>query len=398
MQLRDSAADAAFRAEVKAWLAAVVPDVPPEPGGDDWPARRAHHQHWQRVLFDAGYAGVNWPAEFGGRGATPTEHLIFLEEAAAAGAPDVGVGFVGQMHAGPTLIAEGTEEQQAHHLRGILTGEHVWCQGFSEPEAGSDLAGLRTRAVRDGDHYVITGQKIWTSHAQVADYCEMLVRTDPDAPKHKGITWLIVPMDTPGIDVRPLVTVHGSAEFAELFLDEVRVPVANRVGAENDGWRVANVTLSFERGTGFVGEMLETTRLLGELVEIAKATPRTNGQGTTWDDGAIRRELGTLAAEMDAMWAWTKRNVSQGAKGGLPIGGGSGFKLAYGSAVHRMGDVALRILDRAALTFDDVDGRPTGAQVHNKLHAFGVSTGGGTSQIQQNIIAERVLGLPREPR
>lgn len=398
MQLRDSEADHEFRLAAREWLRSTVPTLPPEPDPADWPGRRAFDARWQGLLFEAGYAGINWPAEYGGRGATPTEHLIFLEEAAAAGAPDVGVGFVGQMHAGPTLIAEGTPEQQAHHLRGILTGEHVWCQGFSEPEAGSDLASLRTRAVRDGDHYVITGQKIWTSHAMVADYCEMLVRTDPEAPKHKGITWLVMPMDLPGIEVRPLVTVHGTTEFAELFLDEVRVPVANRVGDENDGWRIANVTLSFERGTGFVGEMLETTRLLGELVQIAQAVPRTTGAGTAWDDDAVRRELAGLAAELDALWAWTKRNVSQGAKGGLPMGGGSGFKIAYGSVVHRIGDLALRILDRAALTFDDQGGLPTAAQVHTKLHAFGVSTGGGTSQIQQNIIAERVLGLPREPR
>ena len=394
MHLRDSERDHAFRLEARAWLKENVPRLPPPPGESDWTGRRAWDMTWQRMLFDAGYAGINWPAEYGGRGATPTEHLIFLEEAAAAGAPDVGVAFVGLMHAGPTLIAEGTPEQQAHHQRGILTGEHVWCQGFSEPGAGSDLASLRCRAERDGEHYIVTGQKIWTSRAQAADYCELLVRTDPDAPKHKGITWLIMPMDLPGIEVRPLVDIHGRAEFAELFLDEVRIPVGNRVGDENDGWRVANVTLSFERGTGFVGELLETGRTLAELVTIAQRLPREGG--AAWDDMGIRREFGALAAELDALWAFTKRNVSQGAKGALPIGGGSGFKLALAGVVHRLGDLALRVLDRAALTFDDQHDLPTGAQVHGKLHAFAVSTGGGTSQIQQNIIAERVLGLPRE--
>ena len=394
MHLRDSDADATFRSELRAWLAATVPGLPPEPDPRDWPARRIRDAHWQRLLFDAGYAGINWPADYGGRGATPTEHLIFLEEAAAAHAPDVGVFFVAQMHAGLTLIAEGTPEQQAHHLPGILKGDHVWCQGFSEPEAGSDLASLRTRAIRDGDDYVITGQKIWTSHAIVADYCEMLVRTDPDSPKHKGITWLIVPMDSPGIEVRPLVTAQGSAEFAELFLDEVRVPVTNRVGDENDGWRVANVTLGFERGTGFVGEMLDTTNVMNELVGIAQRTPR--GNGSVWDDIGIRRDLGNIAAELDALWAFTKRNVSQGAKGGIAMGNGSAFKVAYGSVVHRLGDIALRVLDRSSLSFDDVDGEPTAAQLHGKLKGFAVSLGGGTSQIQQNIIAERALGLPRE--
>jgi alkylation response protein AidB-like acyl-CoA dehydrogenase len=394
MHLRDSPEDAAFRTDVRTWLAGAVTSMPARPDEADWPGRRAYDTQWQRMLFDAGYAGINWPADHGGRGATPTQHLIFLEEAAAAQAPDVGVGFVGQMHAGPTLIVEGSPEQQAHHLRGILTGDHVWCQGFSEPGAGSDLASLRTRAVRDGDDYVISGQKIWTSHASVADYCEMLVRTDTEVPKHKGITWLIVPMDSPGIDVRPLVTVQGTTEFAELFLDEVRVPVVNRVGDENDGWRVANVTLSFERGTGFVGEMLDTTNVLRELVRIAQHTHR--GDATAWDDPGIRRDLGALAAELDALWSFTKRNVSQGAKGAMAMGSGSAFKLAYGSVVHRIGDLALRVLDRSALTFDDVDGLPVGRQVRHKLKGFGVSTGGGTTQIQQNIIAERVLGLPRE--
>jgi alkylation response protein AidB-like acyl-CoA dehydrogenase len=395
VHLRDSESDQAFRHEARAWLQRTVRRLPPAPAESDWTGRREWDMAWQRMLYDAGFAGINWPAEFGGRGATPTEHLIFLEEAAAAGAPDVGVGFVGLMHAGPTLIAEGTPEQQEHHLRGILTGTHVWCQGFSEPEAGSDLASLRCRAERDGDHYVVTGQKIWTSRAQVADYCELLVRTDPDARKHKGITWLIMPMDLPGIEVRPLVDIQGRTEFAELFLDEVRIPVVNRVGDENDGWRVANVTLSFERGTGFVGELLETSRTLADLVRLAKDVRR--GSGTAWDDDGLRRELGAVAIELDALWAFTKRNVSQGAKGALPMGGGSAFKLALAGAVSHLGDIALRVLDREVLLLDgDEAGTGPAAQVQGKLRAFAISTGGGTSQIQQNIIAERVLGLPRE--
>ena len=394
MHLRDSDSDADFRSKVRDWLRGAVASMPTPPSPDDWPGRRAYDAQWQRMLFDAGYAGINWPAEHGGRGATPTEHLIFLEESAAAKAPDVGVGFVGQMHAGPTIIAEGTDVQKAHHLRGILTGDHVWCQGFSEPGSGSDLASLRTRAFRDGDDYVVSGQKIWTSHAVAADYCEMLVRTDPNELKHKGISWLIMPMDLPGIDVRPLVTVHGSTEFAELFLDEVRVPVANLVGAENDGWRVANVTLSFERGTGFVGELLDTTNVFQELIEMAKSTTRSGR--AIWTDEGIRREVGIIGADLDALWAFTKRNVSQGARGGLVMGSGSGFKVAFATTQHRLGDLALRVLDRASLSMDDLGGQPTGELVHSKLHAFAISLGGGTTQIQQNIIAERVLGLPRE--
>jgi alkylation response protein AidB-like acyl-CoA dehydrogenase len=394
MHLRDSESDAAFRSEVREWLRGAVASLPSPPDADDWPGRREFDGQWQRMLFDAGYAGINWPAAHGGRGATPTEHLIFLEESAAAKAPDVGVGFVGQMHAGPTIIAEGTDAQKSHHLRGILTGDHVWCQGFSEPGSGSDLASLRTRAFRDGEDYVVTGQKIWTSHAMAADYCELLVRTDPNELKHKGISWLIMPMDLPGIEVRPLVTVHGSTEFAELFLDEVRVSVSNLVGAENDGWRVANVTLSFERGTGFVGELLDTTNVFQELIELTKVSSRDGKR--VIDDDSIRREIGIIGADLDALWAFTKRNVSQGARGGMVMGSGSGFKVAFATTQHRLGDLALRVLDRFSLSLDDIDGRSSGALVHSKLHAFAISLGGGTTQIQQNIIAERVLGLPRE--
>src|SRR5207244_555213 len=215
--------------------------------------------------------------------------------------PNVGVNFVGLLHAGPTLIAEATPEQRSRHLPAILKGDEVWCQGFSEPQAGSDLASLRTRAVRDGDDYVINGQKLWTSFAQVSDWCELLVRTD--TPKHRGITWLMLPMDTPGVEVRPLRTVLGSSEFSELYLDDVRVPVANRVGDENDGWRIAMVTFSFERGTAFVSEMLRSMELLEDLAALA----RKNGR---WHDAGIRRELGHLAADLDALWAMTKRNIS----------------------------------------------------------------------------------------
>src|SRR5688500_8381264 len=208
MDLRDSEADAAFRAELREWLARTVPGLRTEPEREDWEGRRRFDLDWQKRLYEAGYAGVDWPADFGGRGATPTESLIYKEEMARAKAPTVGVNFVGLLHAGPTLIAEATDEQKQAHLPRILRGEEVWCQGFSEPSAGSDLASLRTKAVRDGDHYVVSGHKIWTSFAQVADCCELLVRTDPDN-KHRGITWLILPMDTPGIEVRPLRTALG---------------------------------------------------------------------------------------------------------------------------------------------------------------------------------------------
>jgi len=390
MDLRDTESDAAFRAELRAWLSEVLPGIPPPPPEHDFEARRVYDTAWQRTLFDAGYAGINWPIEGGGRGATPAEHLIFLEESERMGAPYVGVNFVGLLHGGPTLIAEGTPEQKAFHLPAILKGEHIWCQGFSEPSAGSDLASLRTKAVRDGDHYIISGQKIWTSFGHVADYCEMLVRTDPDAPKHKGITWLIMPMHLDGIDVRPLRTIHGSTEFCELFLDEVAVPVSNRVGDENDGWRVTNVTLSFERGTAFVSEMLQSMALVSHLASLAKRLDR-------WDDAGIRRELGHLSADLDALWALTKRNISLATRTGTIGLGGSVFKLHYAEMRHRLGDLAVRLLERASLSLNDVGDLASGRHIDGEIHSISVSIAAGTSQIQRNIIAERLLGLPREP-
>ena len=396
MDLRYSESDERFRAEVRAWLERELANLPPRPGPEDWRARRDYDTDWQRKLFEAGYAGINWPKEVGARGASPTEQLIFLEETERAGAPYVGVNFVGLLHAGPTLVAEGTEEQKQRHLPRILRGEEVWCQGFSEPGAGSDLASLSTRAVRDGDHYVVTGQKIWTSFAQVADYCELLVRTDPDAPKHRGITWLIMPMDQPGIEIQPLRTIVGSTEFGQVFLDGVRVPLENRVGEENDGWRVAMVTFSFERGTAFVGELVRTIALVEDLAALAKRTPR--GDGMAWDDVGLRRELGHIAAELDALWALTRRNVTQAEKGsGVPGLGGSVFKLAYTELRHRLGDLAMKLLDRAALSLDDVDGIPGGVHVERWMNAMSLTIAAGTSQIQRNIVGERILGLPKEP-
>ena len=248
---------------------------------------------------------MSWPKEYGGRDAPPSEQLIFLEETTRAKAPYVGVNFVGTLHAGPTLIAEGTPEQKEAHLPKILRGEEVWCQCFSEPNAGSDLASLRTRAVRDGDHYVVSGQKIWCSFGHIGEFGELLVRTDPDVPKHKGISWFILPMDLPGIEVRPIETVLGSSEFCEVFFDEVRVPAENLVGRENDGWRVTNVTLSFERGTAFVSEMVDAMGLVDELAPLV-------------EDPVDRRELGHVAAEFDALWALTQRNVSQAAAPAAP--------------------------------------------------------------------------------
>ncbi|MFF4750570.1 acyl-CoA dehydrogenase family protein [Streptomyces sp. NPDC002514] len=364
-----------FRARLREWLAEALPTLPAKPSPADWPARRAYDLGWQRMLHDAGYADVHWDAP-------PTLRMIFLEETERAGAPYVGANFVGLLHAGPTIAAEGTAAQRERWLPPILRGDEVWCQGFSEPDAGSDLAALRTRAWRDGDDYVVSGAKIWTSHAEVADWCELLVRTDPDAPRHRGITWLAMPMDAPGITVRPLRTLAGSAEFAQVFLDEVRVPVANRVGAENDGWRVTMVTLSFERGTAFVGEVVACRRVLGELARAARASGR-------WDDAGVRRRLGALNAEFRALWRLTQWNVSEAEQGGgVPGTGGSVFKLRYSHARQELYDTAADVLGADCLDLD----RPW---VLDRLSSLSYTIAAGTSQIQRNIVAERILGLPK---
>ena len=394
MRLRPTDAEIAFRDELRAWLAPAVAALAPKPDDDDWLARRAYDTAWQRQLFEAGYAGISWPSEFGGRGATPGEELVFLEELERAGAPYVGCNFVGTLHAGPTLIAAGTAEQQAFHLPGILRGEHVWCQGFSEPEAGSDLAALRTRAERDGDDYVVTGQKIWTSHAHVADFCELLVRTEVDEPRHKGITWLIMPMDRPGVELRPLRTLTGVSEFNEMFLDEVRIPMANRVGAENQGWATAMVTFSFERGTAFVGELLRSQLLVSDLARLARSTRR--GTHTAWDDQSVRRRLAEVAADLDGLWALTRRNVTRAAHGSDASIGGSMFKLAYHDARMRMADVAIELLGQSGLILGEPSPESGADHVEESLYALSLSIAAGTEQIQRNIIGERGLGLPKD--
>ncbi|WP_031073031.1 acyl-CoA dehydrogenase family protein [Streptomyces sp. NRRL S-118] len=375
MDLAYGEAEEDFRRRLRQWLAGALPALPPKPAPDDWPARRAYDTGWQRMLYDAGYADVHWEA-------SPTLRLIFLEETELAGAPYVGANFVGLLHAGPTIAAEGTAAQRERWLEPILRGDEVWCQGFSEPGAGSDLASLRTRARRDGDAYVVTGSKIWTSHAEVADWCELLVRTDPGAPRHRGISWLALPMDAPGVTVRPLRTLAGPAEFAEVFLDEVRVPVANRVGEENDGWRVTLVTLSYERGTAFAGEVVACRRVLGELAREA----RGNGR---WDDDALRRRLGRLAAEFRALWRLTQWNVSEAeATGAVPGTGGSVFKLRYSHARQELYDAAAEVLGPGCLDLD-------GAWTADRLSSLSYTIAAGTSQIQRNIVAERILGLPK---
>ena len=393
MDLRYSKEDEAFRVQIRAWLEQAVPAHGPPPPAVDWPARRRYDTAWQRKLFDAGYAGLAWPAEFGGRGLPITQQLVYLEEYARADAPYISVNFVGLMHAGPTLIAEGTDLQRRAHLPRILRGDAVWCQGFSEPGAGSDLAALRTRAERDGDDYVVSGQKIWSTRAHVADYCELLVRTDPDAPKHKGISWLILEMNRPGVEVRPMLTLDGESHFCELFLDRVRIPVSNRVGAENDGWRVTNVTLRFERGTAFAQHIITLRTQVRRLVELARSGLAASD--ADWDSDDVRGRIGRLAAQVEALWRMTQMCIAEAERTGAPAQFGSAVKLRYSELSQEIASLALRLIGRPMLGRSDLSGLPVSEIVREFLWSLQYTIAAGTSQIQRNLIAERILGLPK---
>ncbi len=292
-----------FRAEIRGWLAANLTDEHRRAGGGvaTDPEQLARLQAWNRVLADAGYAAITWPKEWGGRDATVMEQVVFAEEVHAAGAPGV-VNVIGLPNIAPAIIEHGTEEQKQRFLPRMLRGDDVWCQGFSEPEAGSDLASLRTRAVRDGDHYVVNGQKVWTTLGPVADWCELLVRTDPDAPKHRGITCLLVDLTLPGIEKRPLVTITGEPEFGELFFTDVRVPVSAVLGAEHDGWRVAMTTLTNERG-GVAALHLRVRQQIAELV----AAVRERGLA---DDPVARQQLARLHLDGEMLKLLADRAIS----------------------------------------------------------------------------------------
>jgi alkylation response protein AidB-like acyl-CoA dehydrogenase len=390
MDLTFSAEEQAFREEVRTWLHEHVP-AGPRPHGDG-PEIRDYDAAWQRAQHDGGWAGIAWPAEYGGRGLSTIQQLIWYEEYARADAPWIGACFVGINHGGPTLIARATDEQKAFHLPRILRGESIWCQGFSEPEAGSDLASLRCRAEIDGDELVVTGQKIWTSFAHVADYQELLVRTDPDAAKHKGITWVICDMHLPGIEVRQIPTMDRGAEFCEVFYDEVRIPLANVVGDLNDGWSVAMSTLAFERGTGFMAEIIHTTRTVELLIDEARTRTGRGGRPLIADD-ELARQLATLQAEVTVLRSATYRAISRNIRRGAPGPEGSMLRLVYGELTQRLQRLAVDVLGVDALGYRPL--RDGGQSTGLWLRSFAATIGGGTSEIQRNIVGERVLGLPR---
>lgn len=388
MDFRDTPEEAAFRKELRAWIEANSPgDIEPTPGRMDVEAAKT----WSAKLHAAGYAGLTWPKEYGGRAAPYTHQAIYLEEVARAEAPDH-IGVIGLGMAGPTIIAHGTDEQKSRYLEKILSGDEVWCQGFSEPGSGSDLASLRTKGVDDGDDFIVNGQKVWSSFAHIADWCILLVRTDPDAPKHKGITYMLVDMHADGVEVRPLRQITGDPEFNEIFFSDVRVPKANVLGEINGGWGVAMTTLMHERGT--LGFAL-TARLevgLNKLIQTARAT-RSDGVVPA-EDPHIRREIARLYVDLQGLRFTNYRALTGLVKTGIPGPEGSIAKLHWSETNQRLTKLALDVLGPDA-QLDGEGGWWNGYWQYQQLRSRGNTIEAGTSEVLRNIVAERVLGLPR---
>jgi alkylation response protein AidB-like acyl-CoA dehydrogenase len=382
--------DELFRAALRAWLAANVPRRPERVPRDETSlaAEVAFLRDWQRRLWEAGYVGLLWPRAYGGRGAPATQQAILNEELARARAPQL-VNRVGVNNAGPTLIAYGTEAQKRRLLPPILSGEELWCQLFSEPGAGSDLAALRTRAEPDGDDFVVTGQKVWTSYAQFARWAILLARSDPAAPKHRGITYLVLDMETPGITIRPLRQITGSTEFSEVFLDAVRVPRGHLIGAPGQGWEIAMQTLAHERGTGFAfKEQVLQKIAVEDLVALARARGRTA-------DPVVRQAIAAGWIDVEIMGLMNRRTLTRLARAEEPGPESSLVKLFWASLTQRLHQLGLELqgahaqLEAGRHAVDH--GRWQTAFLWSRVGAIA----GGTSEVQANIIAQRVLGLPR---
>jgi alkylation response protein AidB-like acyl-CoA dehydrogenase len=382
-----------LRDEIRTWLAENVPkDEPPHESSVEL---RDFDVAWQRRQFEGGWAGVSWPAEYGGRGLGLVEQLIWYEEYARAGAPSIRTCFVGVNHAGPTLIMRGSADQKKRHLQSILTGDEVWCQGFSEPDAGSDLASLRTSARIEGDDFVVNGQKIWTSFAHVADFQELLVRTDPAAPKHRGISWVICDMRSPGIEVRPIRSIDGATDFCEVFYNEVRIPTAHLVGELNQGWKVAMTTLSFERGTAFAADQMAMSIQVEHLVELARTRSIDLSGRPAIQDEEFARRLGALRAEVAALRAMTYMGASRNRATIQPGPEGSFLRLGVGELMQRIAQLAVDLLGDEQLEWSPPV-RHRGYWTNDYLFSFSRTISAGSKDIQRNIIGERLLGLPKK--
>jgi alkylation response protein AidB-like acyl-CoA dehydrogenase len=386
-----SPSEEGFRDELRVWLEANHPGEAPDEEDD----QRAFQfrRDWQRKLHEAGWAGISWPKEYGGRGASLIEQAIFSEEMVRANAPSP-ANILGLAMGGPVVITHGTDDQKQRFLEPILSAEEIWCQGFSEPEAGSDLASLKTRAVKKGDEWVVTGQKVWTTYGHLAKWCMLVARTDPDAPKHQGLTYFIMDMDQPGVEVKPLVQITGEAEFNEIFMDEARIPEENRIGEVGQGWTVAITTLMNERtGIAFASQALLQMQLR-KLIELAKRTP-SNG-GTAAEDPVTRQRIAQLYVEAEVLRLTAYRGLTQVMKSGIPGPEGSLGKWHWGEVNQSLTELAMEIegpysqLARGSqYAVDDAEWQ------FAFLRARANSIEGGTTEILKNIVAERVLGLPK---
>lgn len=389
-----------FRVEVRQWLEDNLDPDWREKYGDvsDDPATGAGVEHpyvreFDRDLFDAGYKGIAWPAEYGGRGLSTLEMVVFHEEMFRAGAPVV-ANFLAETLVGPTIIKWGTEAQKKRFLPEILSGAELWCQGFSEPNSGSDLASLQTKAELDGDEWVITGQKVWTTLGHMADYCFLLARTDPDAPKHKGISYLLVPMRQDGVTVRPLTQISAEAEFNEVFFDEARCPVENVVGGVNNGWAVAMTTLGFERGSSVTTQALRYRAELERIIDVARTCTGADGRPKI-DDPVVRQHLAR---------AWTLVHIMKA----------NGYRSLSGMVAERESDALASInkmfwseyhqwVTELEMSLRGAEGQIIGPDYEldmaqqTYLFAKSETIWGGTAEIQRNIVGERALGLPKEP-
>jgi alkylation response protein AidB-like acyl-CoA dehydrogenase len=388
----DTPEEAAFRAEARAWLDAnAIPKGHPDDfSAGIWSTRYSEDalikrsREWQGRLYDGGWAGITWPEEVGGRGGRPIEQVIFNQEQARYGVA-VGVFTVAIGMVGPTLLRHGTPAQQERYLRAMLKGDELWCQLFSETEAGSDLANLSTRAVRDGDEWVVSGQKVWTSSAPRSEWGILLARTDPEAPKHRGITYLLLDMSTPGIEIRPLRQMTGDAHFSEVFLDDVRIPAANVVGEVGDGWRVAQTTLASER-TAIAGGSggADPPGLISLAQELGVAA-----------DPLIRQAVVEAHLRSELLRYLRLRSQTALSQGRAPGAETSIMKLAYARFMQQMTGAAMQVQGATAMLAGDH--LPRGGVWTTKfLHAPSLRIAGGSDQIQGNIVGERVLGLPRE--
>jgi alkylation response protein AidB-like acyl-CoA dehydrogenase len=371
----------AFRDELRSWLTDNHPGS--EPSGDE--SGFQFRRDWQRRLYDAGWAGVSWPREYGGRGATLVEQAIFNEELTRARSPSL-VNVLGLAMGGPTVIAHGTDEQKERYLQPILSADEIWCQGFSEPDSGSDLASLKTRAVRDGDEWVVTGQKVWTTLAHHAKWCMLVARTDPEAPKHKGLTYFLMDMEQDAVQVRPLTQITGEAEFNELFLEEARIPHENIVGGEGNGWNVAITTLMHERATLAFGLQIQVKIALGELFDQARSS-RVNGSSAVEDD-IVRQRLAQLYIESEVLRLNAYRGLTATMKYGVPGPEGSLGKWHWSDVNQSLTELAMDLAGPRAQLQDE-------KWTYRFLRARANSIEGGTTEILKNIVAERVLGLPR---